>query len=96
MTRFGPVGERMPHSNKKVCLAATDRRFFVNLLYDLSLRDDCYYVKYSTHPRDGMYLGRCFMRTDQAAAQLCQDLKRHPKLLVTIQDDDFFSAFRDS
>jgi hypothetical protein len=94
MERFGPVGEGRPHSEEKVCFAATDKTFLVDLLDDLSLRDDCYYVKYSTSDRDGMYLGRCFLRTDDAAGRLCEELKTHPKLLVTIQDDEFFNSFR--
>jgi hypothetical protein len=94
MERFGPVGPDGHYSQKKVCLAATDREFLVRFLYEVSLRDDCYYVKFSTRPRDGMYLGRCFLATDHAAAQLCQDLKAHPKFLVSIQDDDFFNQFR--
>jgi hypothetical protein len=77
-----------------VCLAATDRESLVRFLYELSLRDDCYYVKYSTRARDGMYLGRCFLETDEDAATLCQDLKAHPKFLVALQDDEFFNGFR--
>ena len=96
MGRFGPVGEGSPHSQKKVCLAATDHEFLIRFLYALSLRNDCYYVKYSTRARDGMYLGRCFLETDEAAGRLCQDLKAHPKLLVTIQDDEFFNGFRET
>lgn len=94
MARFGPIGEGNPHSEMKVCIAATDQDYLVRFLYELSLRDDCYYVKYSTRARDGMYLGRCFMATDEAAATLCQDLKAHPKFLVALQDDDYFAAFR--
>lgn len=94
MERFGPVGEGNPFSQKKVCLVATDQEYLVRFLYELSLREDCYYVKYSTRPRDGMYLGRCFLETDEDAAMLCQDLKAHPKFLVSLQDDDFFATFR--
>lgn len=94
MERYGAAGPAVAHSNKKVCLAATDRRFLVALLYEWSQRADCYYVKYSVVPRDGMYLGRCFLTTDEAAGRLCREYKSHPKLLVTVQDDDFFNAFR--
>lgn len=51
-------------------------------------------MKYSTEPRDGMYLGRCFLISDAAAARLCAEHKPHPKLMVTLQDDDFFHAYR--
>ena len=94
MERFGPFGEDRQHSEMKVCIAATDRDYLVRFLYELSLRDDCYYVKYSTRARDGMYLGRCFMQTNDVAAKLCQDLKSHPKFLVSLQDDQFFASFR--
>ena len=94
MERFGPLGRDKPYSQQKLCLVATDRAYLVNLLYELSQREDCYYVKYSTTPRDGMYLGRCFLATDGAAGQLCQELKAHPKLLVSLQDDAFFNAYR--
>lgn len=92
--RFGPLGRGRPHSQKKLCLAATDRQFLVRFLHEVSLREDCYYVKYSTRPRDGMHLGRCFFVTDQAAATFCEELKLHPKLLVSLQDDEFFNEFR--
>ncbi len=96
MERHGGAGRSSAYSKKKVCLAATDKSFLVALLYDWSQRPDCYYVKYSVTPRDGMYLGRCFLTSDEAAGRLCQEYKGHPKLLVTIQDDDFFNAYRRS
>lgn len=92
--RYGPVGRGAAHSKKKVCLVATDRPFLVGLLHELSLRDDCFYVKYSTYAREGMLLGRVFMITDDAAGRLCEELKSHPKLFASIQDDDFFAPFR--
>ena len=94
MGRDGRAGKNAAYSRKKVCLAATDKPFLVELLYQLSEREDCYRVKYSSVARDGMHLGRCFLTTDAAAARLCQELKSHPKLLVTLQDDDFFDAYR--
>jgi hypothetical protein len=75
-------------------LVATDRGFLIELLYQLSLRDDCCSVKYSTFSRDGMYLGRCFLASDAAAGRLCAEHKTHPKLMVSIQDDDFFEPYR--
>lgn len=92
--RSGRLDPSAQYSQRKLCFAATDVRFLAQFLYELSLRDDCYYVKYSLLPRDGMHLGRCFLATDRAAGELCQQLKAHPKLLVTLQDDDFFAAFR--
>lgn len=94
MRRYGPRGKGVPFSQKKVCFVATDQRFLARLLFELSQRDDCYYVKYSTEPRDGMYLGRCFMISDDAAGRLCFEYKRHAKLMCSIQDDDFARAYR--
>ena len=82
------------YSNHKVCIAATDQMALAKLLYDLSLREDCYYVKYSTMPRDGMYLGRCFLTTDDAVGKLWATLKSHPKFLTSIQNDDFTKPYR--
>jgi putative acetyltransferase len=94
--RVGPRGPRVAHSSKKVCLVATHANFLVDLLYGISQRDDCYYVKYGLVVRDGMVLGRCFMSSDAAAAKLCEALKGHPRLMVSVQDDDFFKPFRTS
>jgi hypothetical protein len=93
--RYGAQGRDAEYSQRKLCIVATDVRFLADFLYELSLRSDCHYVKFSLAPRDGMHLGRCFLATDQAAGELCQQLKSHPKLLVTVQDDDFFAAFRE-
>lgn len=96
MARFGGLGESAAHSEKKLCLVASDAAFLIDLLYGLSLRDDCWYVKYGTIARDGMYLGRCTMQTDRIAAELCQELKGHPRLMVSLQDDAFFNDFREA
>jgi putative acetyltransferase len=92
--RFGPLGGGAVHSSKKLCLVATDAALLVDTLYGISRRTDCYYVKYGLNARDGMFLGRCFLATDQATAELCAELKDHAQLLVTIQDDDWFASFR--
>ena len=94
MERYGGAGQSAAYSRKKVCVVATDKSFLVALLYEWSKRGDCYYVKYSASPRDGMYLGRCFLISDEAAGRLCREYKGHPKLMVTIQDDDFFNDYR--
>jgi putative acetyltransferase len=94
--RYGLLGRDGVHSSKKICLVATDAGFLAELLYGLSLRDDCFYVKYATVGRDGMYLGRCFLATDDAASQLCNELKGHPRLLVSLQDDAWFARFRNA
>jgi putative acetyltransferase len=93
--RYGPRSRDGVRSNKKVCLVATDPEFLADLLYGLSLRQDCFYVKYGMVARDGMYLGRCFLATDEAVSLLCQELKGHPRLMVSLQDDAWFVNFRD-
>lgn len=96
MARFGPLGEGAAHSEMKLCLVATDPSFLIDLLYGLSLRDDCYYVKYGTIAREGMYLGRCWLQTDRAVAELCHELKGHARVMASIQNDAFFEEFRDA
>ncbi len=83
------------YSNKKLCFVATDQQFLADLLRELSDRDDCYFVKFTTAPKDGMYLGRCFLLTDTAVGELWQHYKVHPRLMCTVQDDDFTAAFRE-
>jgi hypothetical protein len=94
--RFGAAGSDAAFSQKKVCFVATDKPFLVRLAYELSLRAECHWVKYSCEPRDGMYLARCFMTNDDAAGRLCFEYKTHPKLMVAVQDDEFAAAFRRS
>jgi putative acetyltransferase len=78
----------------KVCIGATDPRLLLDHVYWLSLREDCVGVKVSRFERDGMVLARVWLRTDHAAAELCELLKGHPRLLVTLQDDAYFDPFR--
>jgi hypothetical protein len=95
MERSGPANhEHSDVSQRKLCLVATDHDALIELLYELSQREDCYYVKYSTKARDGMFLGRCFLTTDIGAGELWRELKPHPKFMCTIQDDDFTRGFR--
>ena len=95
MERWGPLGKGAPGASQKLCLVATDAAFLIDLLYGLSLRADCVHVKYGTIAREGMYLGRCFLQTAAATAELCQQLKGHPSLMVSVQDDDFFNPHRE-
>ncbi len=92
--RYGPRGRGGLYSRKKLCLVATDAAFLIDLLYGLSLRPDCCYVKYGTVCREGMYLGRCFLATDEAVSLLCQELKGHPRVMASLQDDAWFAEYR--
>jgi putative acetyltransferase len=95
MARFGRLGERAPHSDTKLCLVATDPEFLIDLLYALSLREDCWYVTYGTVAREGMYLGRCWLETDGAVAELGKELKGHPRLMVSVQNDSLLRSVRE-
>ena len=94
MHLHGPAWERGPGCNKKLCFVATDRAFLADVLLQLAERPDCRYVKYSVYPRDGMYLGRCFLKDEHEVGALWAEFKSHPRLFCTIQDDDFTAPFR--
>ena len=82
------------YCQRKLCFVATDKAFLAQFLLDLSRQLDCYFVKYSTQPRDGMYLGRCFMLDDRRVGEMWRQFKSHPKLMCTVQDDDFTKHYR--
>jgi len=92
MERYGPATEQL--SNKKLCLVATDLGALLEVLYELSLREECHYVKYSVTAKDGMHLGRCFLNSDELTGELWKQFKQHPKLLCSVQDDDFILPHR--
>jgi putative acetyltransferase len=41
-----------------------------------------------------MYLGRCMLGSDRAVAELTEVLKHHARVMVAVQDDDFFNPYR--
>jgi hypothetical protein len=95
MARLGPAwDEDEPGCQKKLCFVATDRALLADVLGQLAERPDCVYVKYSVHPRDGMYLGRCFLRDEHEVGVLWAEYKQHPRLFCSVQDDDFTAPFR--
>jgi len=79
---------------KKLCLVATDKSFLVRLLLELSERRECYFVKYSAEAKDGMYLGRVFLTDEHLVGDLWLRFKDHPKLMCSIQDDDYTNPIR--
>jgi hypothetical protein len=79
---------------KKLCLVATDEAYLVSVLEKMLERDDCFWVKYSPKPRDGMYLGRVFLTDPRQIGELWKTFKRDDKLLCSVQDDDFILTFR--
>lgn len=84
------------HSNMKVCITSTNSDFLKKLLITVAKDEECYWVKISTKSRDGMYLGRCFFTSKERAAELWAKYKAHPRLMVTLQDDDFALSYRES
>jgi hypothetical protein len=80
---------------KKLCLVATDKAFLIRLLVELSERPDCFFVKYSVEAKDGMYLGRAFLTDEPLVGDLWLLYKDHPKLMCSIQDDDYTKPIRD-
>jgi hypothetical protein len=81
---------------KKLCFVATDRLLLADVLRELAERPDCVYVKYSAYPRDGMFLGRCFLSDEHEVGLLWAKYKEHRHLFCSIQDDDFTAPFRPS
>ena len=84
------------YCNKKICFAATDLLFLATLLRELSKHPQAYFVKFSTKPRDGMFLGRCFFVDEEPVGETWALYKRHPKVFCNIQDDDFSIQWRES
>lgn len=83
------------HSNKKLCFVATDKEFLMGLLVELASMDECYFVKLTANPRDGMYLGRCFFTSDELVGEHWARYKNHPKVMCNVQDDDFTTKYRE-
>ena len=83
------------HSNVKVCFTCRDNEFLRKVITKIAEDPECYWVKISTKPRDGMFLGRCFFSTKDLAARTWAKYKTHPRLMVNLQDDDFTSRFRE-
>lgn len=97
MVRSGPArkeGETVEYCNKKLCFTATDLPTLIEVLYELSNRPTCYFVKYSIKPRDGMHLGRCFFLDDDEVGETWAYYKNHPRMMCSIQDDDFSTPYR--
>ncbi|MEE2829645.1 MAG: hypothetical protein VX498_10695 [Myxococcota bacterium] len=96
MARHGAGYSRdIPYCNKKLCFSATDLPFLAELLAELAEDPDCYFVKFSTGTRDGIHLGRCFFLEEGRVGETWARYKMHPKLLCSVQDDDFTTNYRE-
>lgn len=78
----------------KLCVVATDLNYLVEFLTKSVTRADGYYVKYSDQPKDGMYLGRVYLASEEAVGTLWAETKDDPKLLASVQDDHFIMKHR--
>ena len=101
MARDGAARTRtpdVPHCNKKICFAAVDLSFLAHLLRELSDHPKAFFVKFSTHPRDGMYLGRCFFieTEEEMVGVTWAEYKNHPKVFCNVQNDDFTMPWREA
>lgn len=93
--RYGPAyGKNVEYCNIKLCLVATDLEALLDVMATLAVRSDCFYQKLSVEPRDGMHLGRCFLTSPIAVGETWSELKSHPKVFVSVQDDDFTRPYR--
>ena len=82
------------YCNKKLCFTATNQDMLKEVLLELSHLEDCYFVKLSAEPKDGMYLGRCFFTSEKRVGEVWAKFKSHPKLFCNIHDDDFTKDYR--
>lgn len=95
LRRDGPARAAGNYCNKKLCFTSTAIEPMARVLYELSLRPDCYWVKLDEQVgRHGMVRGRCFLTTEAAVAELWKRFKVTDTVLCTIQDDDFTSEYR--
>ncbi len=82
----------------KLCLTATDEHHLAEILYEISKREDCFYVKYSPSGspkcRDGMFLGRVFLTSEEKIGELWNELRTDKKLMCSIQDDIATEKYR--
>ena len=83
------------YCRRKLCFSATDLPFLAELLRSLAQDPDCYFVKYSTYDRDGIHLGRCFFLNEDKVGRTWALYKAHPKLLCSVQDDQFTRPWRE-
>ena len=93
--RYGPAYDPEGQvANVKLCIVASARAELVALLETLAARTDCFYLNLTVAPRGGMFMGRVFLSNRIAVGQAWAELKNHPRMFVTVQDDDFTRAYR--
>ena len=86
LARDGP-GRAEVHQDHKACFFASDLEALASLRDDLADEPGTAWVKVSTAPRDGVYLGRAFCTSVEGVIAVWQRFKAHPRLLCCLQDD---------
>lgn len=79
---------------KRVCFVSMDKDFLIDVLMKMSSDNDCHEVKYSVEERGGSYFGTASFTNESSVGDMWARYQSHPKLWVTIQDDEFCEPFR--
>lgn len=97
LVRRGPAADRgEAKCEKKLCFTSTSLAPMAAVLYELSLRSDCWYTKFdATVGTHGMVRGRCFLTSEAAVIEVWRTYKVTDDLLCTVQDDEFINPRRD-
>jgi hypothetical protein len=90
----GKAAPKGAFCHKKLCLVATELDHLLAVLDRMLERDDCFWVKYSPDAKAGMFLARVVLTDAKAVGTTWRELKADPKLMCSIQDDDFANLFR--
>lgn len=94
--RKGPAYQQgAAYCPNKLCLVATDQALLRDVLLELSRDPDCFFVKYDSEPRDGMYRGRCMFMSAENVGRTWAHYKGHPRLNCSVQDDRFTGHWRE-
>jgi len=95
LARHGPAyGADVSYCRDKLCFVATDQSYLREVLLELSRDPECYFVKYDTRPRSGMYRGRCFFLSLNRVGETWAHYKGHPQLLCSVQSDTLTDSWR--
>ncbi len=96
LTRDGPACHRgEAYCEKKLCFTSTSVEKLATLLYKLSQRDDCFFVKLDSEVGShGLVRGRCFLTSEQAVGHLWAKYRVSDVGLCSVQDEEFTARHR--
>lgn len=96
LERDGPAAsEPAAFAAHKLCLYAAEQGALLEVLDELLSEPTAYYGKVSNERRGGgVYEGRAFFATPDAAGRAWARLKKDPRVSCAVQDDDFVLPFR--